>query len=73
MRSLGIIIGIIGIILLIIGINQTTVIHSYNMVHATEDIVMKNDIPSIIMGICGGIIIIVGVAFAARPKKKRSS
>ncbi len=73
MRSLGIIIGIIGIILLIIGINQTTAIHTYNMAHATEDIVMKNDIPSIIMGICGGIIIIVGVAFAARPKKKRSS
>ena len=73
MRSLGIIIGIVGVILLIIGITQTNTIHTYNMAHATEDIVMKNDIPSILMGICGGIIIIVGVAFAARPKKKRSS
>ncbi|MGB3477933.1 MAG: hypothetical protein WBB67_02105 [bacterium] len=42
------------------------------MSHATEEI-MKNDIPYILMGICGGIIIIVGVAFAARPKKKRSA
>ncbi len=72
MRSLGIIIGIVGVILLIIGITQTNAIHAYNMAHAIEGI-MKNDIPSILMGICGGIIIIVGVAFAARPKKKRSS
>lgn len=72
MRGLGIIIGIIGVILVIVGITQTTAIHTYNMAHATEGI-MKNDIPSILMGICGGIIIIVGVAFAARPKNKRSA
>lgn len=72
MRSLGIIIGIVGVILLIIGIMQTNAIHTYNMAHAIEGI-MKNDIPSILMGICGGIIIIVGVVFAAQPKKKHPS
>jgi hypothetical protein len=69
MRGLGIIIGIAGVILLITGITQTNAIHAYNMAQATEGIV-KNDIPSILMGICGGIIIIVGVVFVTQPKKK---
>lgn len=72
MRIAGIIITIIGIILLIIGIIQTTAIHTYNMAHVTEG-VAKNDVPSILVGICGSIVIVVGFVFAARPKKKRSS
>lgn len=72
MRIVGIMIMIIGIILLIAGIVQTTAVHSYNMAHITEGIA-KSDVFPILMGICGSIVIIVGFAFAARPKKKRSS
>ena len=72
MRIAGIIITILGIILLIIGIVQTTAIHTYNMAHVTEGIA-KSDVLSILVGICGGIIIIVGFVFTARPKKKGSA
>jgi len=71
MRIPGIIIAIIGIILLIFGIVQTTAIHAYNMSHVTEGIA-KSDILSILIGICGSVVIIVGVVFVAMPGKKRS-
>lgn len=70
-RIPGMIITVIGIILLIIGIVQTTAIHAYNMAHITENIA-KNDAFSILVGICGSIVIIVGIVFVVQPKKKRS-
>lgn len=71
MRIFGISVTIAGLILLIIGIAQTTSIHAFNMAHVTEGI-MKNDTFSILVGICGCIIIIVGIVFMAKPKKKSS-
>ena len=72
MRIAGIMIVIIGIILLITGIVQTTAIHAYNLANVTEG-VSKSDIFSILVGICGSIVIVVGFVFVAKPKKKRSS
>jgi uncharacterized membrane protein len=71
MRVPGIIITIIGIILFIIGIVQTTAIHTYNMAHVTEGIA-KSDVLSILVGICGSGVIVVGFIFVAQPKKRRS-
>jgi membrane-bound ClpP family serine protease len=71
MRVPGIIITIIGIVLFIIGIVQTTAIHAYNMAHVTEGIA-KSDVLSILVGICGSVVIVVGFIFVAQPKKRRS-
>jgi membrane-bound ClpP family serine protease len=71
MRVPGIIITVIGIILLVTGIIQTTAIHTYNMAHVTEGIA-RSDVLSILVGICGSIFIIVGFVFVAKPKKRRS-
>jgi hypothetical protein len=56
--------------LFVVGIVQTTAVHAYNIGHLTEGL-SRSDIFPIILGICGSIIIVVGIVFFARPKKRR--
>lgn len=69
MRNIGIIIMIIGLIAAILGIRASCAIHSQNMANPTET--PKNDLPSILIGIIGFMVLFVGWVFFVRPVKKR--
>jgi uncharacterized membrane protein YfcA len=68
-RNIGLILLIIGIIVAFLGIRASCAIHSSNMANPTET--PKNDLPSILFGIFGFVLLFVGWVFFVRPVRKR--
>lgn len=69
MKNIGLVIMIIGIIVAFLGIRASCTIHSYNMANPTQ--IPRNDLPSILLGIVGFVVLFVGWVFFVRPVKKR--
>ena len=69
MRTIGIIVMIVGLIVAILGVRASCTIHSYNMANPTET--PQNDFPSILFGIIGFVLLFVGWVFFVRPVRKR--
>ncbi|MBN2620253.1 hypothetical protein JXB22_04100 [candidate division WOR-3 bacterium] len=69
MRNIGLILMIIGIIVAFLGIRASCAIHSANMANPTET--PGNDLPSILFGIFGFVVLFVGWVFFVRPMRKK--
>ena len=72
MKTISIIILIVGVIVTILGIRATNAIHSHNMAIKSGEAV-QNDTIAILIGICGFMIVVVGFTLFIQPRKKNSS
>lgn len=68
MKKLGIILIIIGVAVMVLGIQQTTAIHNYNAALSSHDNI-KNDTFAILTGLFGGAVVIAGWIVAIKKKR----
>jgi hypothetical protein len=68
-RTIGIIVMIVGLIVAVLGVRASCAIHSHNMANPTET--PLNDYVSILFGIFGFVLLFVGWVFFVRPVRTR--